>query len=259
MRADKSLGQHFLQDVEVLREITDVADVGRSSGVLEIGPGEGALTAFLVRAGRPVHAIERDPRAIAAVTERLGSLVQITEGDALEVDLGTLLPAPVEGLDLPVVVGNLPYNIGTAIYRNVLGLRGRISRAVLMLQREVAERIVAQPSTRAYSPLTALTALTARAWILRIVPPTAFRPRPKVDSAVLLVEGRPDARLALEEVEGFLGVAHSLFRLRRKTLVHAAIDAAALEAVGLDLGQRPEDVDPETLLALYRLLEEGSG
>ena len=128
-----------------------------------------------------------------------------------------------------------------------------------MLQREVAERIVAKPSTRAYSPLTALTTLTSRAWIVRIVPPTAFHPRPKVESAVLLVEGRPDPLIAPGEVDGFLRVAHSLFRLRRKTLVHAEIDAAALQAVGLELSQRPEDVDPETLLALYRFFDEGSG
>ena len=159
----------------------------------------------------------------------------------------------------PVIAGNLPYNVGTAIYRRILDLRQQISRAVLMLQLEVAERIVARPSTRDYCPLAALTTLTARAWIVRRVPPSAFRPRPKVDSAVILMEPRADPQLAPEEVEGFMSVAHSVFRLRRKTLTHAPIASEALEAVGLSLKQRPEDVDPETMLALYRWLSDGNG
>ena len=133
MRADKRLGQHFLRDIEVLEEIVAIADVSNSAGVLEIGPGEGALTAFLVRAGRPVVALERDPRAVKAVEERLGDKVEIVEGDALEEDLGALLPPAIEGRDAPVIVGNLPYNVGTAIYRRILALRKRSSRAVLML------------------------------------------------------------------------------------------------------------------------------
>lgn len=259
MRADKRLGQHFLRDIEVLEEIAAVADLERSSGALEIGPGEGALTAFLVRAKRPVVALERDPRAVAAVNERLADQVRVVEGDALEEDLGALLPPPIEGMDAPVVVGNLPYNVGTAIYRRVLDLRRRASRAVLMLQLEVAERIVAQRSTRAYGPLAALTSLTSRAWIVRVVPPRAFRPPPKVDSAVLLVEPLADPLLRPEEVEGFMKTAFSLFRLRRKTLAHSEISTKALTAVGLDLKSRPEDVPPETILRLYREFGAGSG
>lgn len=259
MRADKRLGQHFLQDIETLEEIVAIADIERSAGVLEIGPGEGALTAFLVRSGRPVVALERDPRAVLAVGDRLGSRVEIIEGDALEADLGALLPPLVDGLDAPVIVGNLPYNIGTAIFRRILALRRRSSRAVLMLQLEVAERIVAQPSTRAYGPLAALTKLTSRAWIVRVVPPGAFRPPPKVDSAVMLVEPLAEPLLAPEEVEGFMQVAFSLFRLRRKTLIHSEIPSSALTAVGLDLKNRPEDVPAETILRLYREFPDGNG
>jgi 16S rRNA (adenine1518-N6/adenine1519-N6)-dimethyltransferase len=259
MRADKRLGQHFLRDIETLEEIAAIADIGRSAGALEIGPGEGALTAFLVRSGRPIVALERDPRAVLAVQERLGSQVEVIEGDALEADFSSLLPPPVDGLDAPVIVGNLPYNIGTAIYRRILALRQQSSRAVLMLQLEVAERIVAQRSTRPYGPLAALTELTSRAWIVRVVPPGSFRPPPKVDSAVLLVEPLAEPLLAPEEVEGFMKVAFSLFRLRRKTLIHSEIPAEALTAVGLDLKSRPEDVPAETILRLYREFPLGNG
>ena len=126
-------------------------------------------------------------------------------------------------------------------------------------QKEVAERIVAAPGRRAYGPMAALTSLTARAWIVQEVPPSAFRPRPKVDSAVILVEAAPAPRLASDEVEGFMDVAHRLFRSRRKTLTHSEIDGEVLSSLGLDLGGRAEDVDPETLLALYRLLVKGKG
>lgn len=259
MKADKRLGQHFLRDVEVLEEIAALADVNRCAGVLEIGPGEGALTAFLARSTRPIVALERDPRAVQAIHERLGERVQVVEGDALEADLSALLPPAVNGLEPPVIVGNLPYNVGTAIYRRVLDLRRRQSRAVLMLQHEVAERIVATPSSRPYGPLAALTALTSRAWIVRTVPPRAFRPPPKVDSAVILVEPLESPKLQPEEVEGFMKTAFSLFRLRRKTLAHSELPTDALQAVGLDLKSRPEDVPAETILRLYREFPLGSG
>jgi len=196
---------------------------------------------------------------VQAVEERLGERVDVVEGDALEADLGALLPPCVEGLEPPVIVGNLPYNVGTAIYRRVLDLRKRSSRAVLMLQLEVAERIVAHRSTRAYGPLAALTALTSNAWIVSVVPPHAFRPPPKVDSAVILVEPLEEPLLGPDEVEGFMKTAFSLFRLRRKTLVHSEISASALTAVGLDLKSRPEDVPAETILRLYREFPDGKG
>lgn len=258
MRPEKKLGQHFLRDPEVLREIVEVADVGRSAGALEIGSGEGALTAFLAATGRPIVALDLDERAIEAVRARLGDRVRAVRGDALEVDLASLLPPVDAGGRLPVVVGNLPYHAGTAIFRRLLLLGTRISRAVLMLQKEVAERIVAGPGSRAFGLLSVETALLARAWIVREVPPEAFWPRPKVDSAVVLAEPLPSPVLPDEERSRFLDFAGGLFSARRKTLANALGDAEALRRAGIDPAARPESLGVEDLLRLYEALPGAS-
>jgi 16S rRNA (adenine1518-N6/adenine1519-N6)-dimethyltransferase len=251
VRANKRLGQHFLRDPAVLQEIFEIADPKRSSGVLEIGPGEGALTAFLVRANRPVTAIDRDPRAIDAVRSRLGETVTLVQGDALEIDLGDILPPPNEGMQ-PIVVANLPYNAGTAIYRRLLRLETRVSRHVLMFQREVGLRIVAQPGTKAYGVLSVLTALCADAWCVCVVPPSAFHPPPKVHSAVLLVEPRESSPLAPDEHDTFASFVGRLFQGRRKTLLNVIGSQALIDAHDLDGKARPETLTPETFLRLFR-------
>ncbi len=252
MRANKRLGQHFLVDPGVLDEIAAIADVGRSAGALEIGPGEGALTAYLLRSGRPVNAIEKDRRAQVELRERFGDQLNLVEGDALTADLATLLPPAVDG-KLPVVVGNLPYNVGSAIYRRLLDLRGQVARLVLMLQREVAQRIVATPGSKAYGIPSVTTALVARAWEVLDVPPAAFRPRPKVHSSVILVEflDPPEARdEELPDLDRFVG---TVFRNRRKTvdkvLAELGLDPADF---GVDPKLRAEGVAPRTLLAMFR-------
>ena len=251
MRANKRLGQHFLRDPGVLQEIFEVADPERSAGVLEIGPGEGALTAFLVRAKRPVTAIDQDARAIDAVRARLGDAVTLVHGDALGVELGDLLPPPADG-KRPIVVANLPYNAGTAIYRRLLRLETRVSRHVLMFQREVGKRIVASPGTKAYGVLSVLTALCADAWCVCIVPPSAFHPPPKVHSAVILVEPRESSPLAVDEHEAFASFVGRLFQGRRKTLLNVLGSQELIDAHGLDGKARPETLTPETFLRLFR-------
>lgn len=256
MRPDKRLGQHFLRDIDVLQDIAAIADVGRSAGVLEIGPGEGALTAFLVEAGRPVVAIDKDPRAIEALWERFGDKVRGVFGDAVEDDLAALLPEP-DGDRRAVVVGNLPYNVASPIFRKLLSIGSdRVSHMVLMFQREVALRIVAQPGTKAFGVPSVMTALTARAHIVRDVPPAAFYPRPKVDSAVILVEPfeTPRHGLSPEELVRFGRWLPGLFFKRRKKLRHATqalVNLKAAEATGVDLEKRPERLEPEEILALF--------
>lgn len=254
MRADKRLGQHFLRDPAVLREIVAVADPGRSAGVLEIGPGEGALTAFLARAGVPLVALEKDRRAIEELAQRFSGdgHVNIVHGDALSADLAGLLPPPVDGR-LPVVVGNLPYNVGSAIYRRLLELRGKVARIVLMLQKEVAERIVATAGGRAYGIPSVATAMTANAWIVLDVPPSAFVPRPKVSSSVILVELKDAPLVAGEELARFERFLQRAFQGRRKTLQNALeVAPELLAAEGVDPQGRAEQVSPEALLALFR-------
>lgn len=251
MKANKRLGQHFLRDVGVLQEIAAVADVARSAGVLEIGPGEGALTAFLVGDG-PVVALEKDHRAVSLLNERFGDRIRVVEGDALTEDLGALLP-PARAGRRPVVVGNLPYNAASAIYQRLLALGSQVSRLVLMFQREVAERIVADAGDRRYGLPSILTQLVARAHLICEVPPEAFAPRPKVYSAVLLIEPLDEARLSATELDVFLAFVRPLFQSRRKILSNAAgIDLAALEQVGITASARVEQLSLEQLLTLWR-------
>jgi 16S rRNA (adenine1518-N6/adenine1519-N6)-dimethyltransferase len=251
MRPNKRLGQHFLCDPGVLREIVEVADPERSAGVLEIGPGEGVLTAFLARSRRPIVAIDADARAVEAVEIRLGDAVRVVHGDALEVDLASLLPPPVDSR-LPVVVGNLPYNAGTAIYRRLLLLERRVSRHVLMFQKEVADRIVAGPGSKTYGILSVVTALCARAWKVCDVEPSAFRPPPKVRSAVILVEPLEAPLITAAEQAPLGAFVGRIFQTRRKTLLNVLGSQEVVDAHGLDGKARPETLSPETLLRLYR-------
>lgn len=256
MRADRRLGQHFLRDPEVLEDIAAVADVGRSAGALEIGPGEGALTAWLLRAGRPVVALEADERAVAELAERFrDAALEVHLGDATQDDLGALLPQADDAL--PVIVGNLPYNAAGVIHQRVLALGPRIARAVLMFQREVAERLVAKAGTRAYGVPTIMTAVTARAWIVRQVPPSAFVPRPKVDSAVVLVEPRPEPLIPLAELKGFGDFVGRAFQQRRKTLGNALSGERALLEAHDVMRKRAEELSVEDWLSLWASLLRG--
>lgn len=250
MRAEKSLGQHFLRDTHVLEDIAAITDVAHSGGCLEIGPGEGALTAFLVSTakGKPIAAIDPDPRAIAAVTQRFGGAVRAVLGDATKDDLAALLPG--RGA---VVVGNLPYNAASLIHRRVLALGGRISRAVLMFQKEVALRLVAVPKTRDYGIPSIVTQAAATAYVVREVGPECFSPRPKVDSAVVLVEPRREPLVAPDELEAFGDFLATAFQQRRKTLGNAMGERRyLLEIVGIDAMRRAEELSVEEWVALYR-------
>lgn len=257
MRPDRRLGQHFLRDIDVLQDIASLADVGRSSGVLEIGPGEGALTAFLVEAGKPVVAIDKDPRALSEIAQRFGDRVTGVLGDAVDDDLGALLPLVAEDGTRPVVVGNLPYNVASLIFRRLLLLGPtRVSRMVLMFQREVALRIVAEPGNKTYGVPSIIANLTARCHLVRAVPPQAFYPPPKVQSAVILVEPRAEALHDLNpaELEAFGRWIPTVFQKRRKKLRHATAaitDFDAAIAAGIDMELRPERLGPQEILTLF--------
>jgi 16S rRNA (adenine1518-N6/adenine1519-N6)-dimethyltransferase len=252
MKADKSLGQHFLRDIGVLEDIAAVTDVRTSGGCLEIGPGEGALTAFLVKSagGLPVVAIDPDQRAVDMVRERFGGRVEVVLGDATRDDLGALLPG-VDGKK-PVIVGNLPYNAASIIHRRVLALGDRIARAVLMFQREVALRLVAVPKTRDYGIPSILTQVVATAYLVREVGPECFSPMPKVDSAVVLIEPRAAPLVSPADLEDFGDFVARAFQQRRKTLGNSMGDRKALlERVGVDPMKRAEEVAPEVWVALF--------
>jgi 16S rRNA (adenine1518-N6/adenine1519-N6)-dimethyltransferase len=254
------LGQNFLVDRAAVRRIVDALDPGTGECVVEIGPGRGALTASLIdRAGRIV-AIELDPRLAIELRERFSSrALCLLERDILRVDLESIaVEAGMPRASSLVVVGNLPYSISKPIAMKLVHQRAGIDRAVLMFQKEVADRLTATPGTKAYGPLTILTGLTYRITRLFELQPSAFRPRPKVDSTV--TRWAPRKRPVLDEgLEAALRrCLAASFRHRRQTLrnnLRTAVGSAPaadalLESAALDGSLRPEAVPPEGFLRL---------
>jgi 16S rRNA (adenine1518-N6/adenine1519-N6)-dimethyltransferase len=257
--ARKRFGQHFLRDRRVLERIADALALTGRETVIEIGPGRGALTDLLVeRAGRLV-AVEIDRDLAAHLRTRYAGRanVEIVEADVLERELATL----AGGEDF-VLAGNVPYYITTPILFHALQ-PARPRRAVYLVQREVAERVVASPGGKEYGALTVNVQAVARAEVLLRVPPGAFAPPPKVDSAVIRVEPRPDPVVAPEEERRFRRFVQEAFGMRRKQMRRvlrslAALDAegagAVLAAAGVDPEARPETLSPETFARVVRAL-----
>ncbi|MFU8889704.1 MAG: 16S rRNA (adenine(1518)-N(6)/adenine(1519)-N(6))-dimethyltransferase RsmA [Trueperaceae bacterium] len=246
--ADTSLGQHFLIDRATLTAIVAAADLSSRDEAWEVGPGLGTLTVELARRAGRVIAIELDRRLLPALAETLAPWphAEVRHADALRVDFAAAAPGAV-------FVANLPYQVGTAVLSSVLSC-GRFARAVVLVQKEVAERLVASAGSAAYGSLSLWVAHHARARIVRTVPAGAFLPPPKVTSAVVRLDVDPAAR---PDPETFALVRDG-FRHRRKTLV-ANLRAAgddphevqqALEELGFDPRARAEVLD----LAAFRWL-----
>lgn len=245
MRARKRLGQHFLEPAWADRL---VSAIGPEPGdrFIEIGPGPGALTLRLAPLVAHLTAIEVDREIAAGLRPRLPPNVELIEADFLAFDLGTLPPGPPAR-----VAGNLPYNISSPIlFRLIDAFRrhGSLRDATLMVQREVAARLVAAPGSREYGVLAISVQLHAEVRRLLTLPPGAFRPPPKVHSAVVRVTFRPPAVLLRNE-EAFEAMVRSMFTLRRKTLANSLAPFAsarrasaldALAAAGIDPRRRAE-------------------
>ena len=231
---------------------------------VEIGPGAGQLTLPIAAVGAQVVAVEID-RDLAAGLRRIApSRVQVLTGDILTQDLAGLVAAAAAPHDpRPVrVVANLPYNLSSPILFQVLGAQrthGCFHDATLMLQREVADRVVAAPRSRAYGPVAILTRLAADAQRVFTLPPGAFRPPPRVRSAIVTLRFRPPP-VTIADPALFERLVRSLFTLRRKTLLNALRPFAGtvstlgpselLDRAGLAPGRRPETLDLEDLAAL---------
>ena len=209
----RKLGQHFLNSGSVLEKIAGAACPHRVEQVIEIGPGRGALTEHLLRRAGRVVAIETDPELVDHLRSRFAgaSNLHILHADILETDLGQWGPA--------AVAGNLPYYITSPILKKTLAIGPLLVNAVFLVQREVAERLIAEPGSRQYGFLTVQTKLFAEPELLFPVPAAAFRPPPKVDSAVVrLTPIPPERRLIAEDPAAFLDFAGCCFRLKRKTI-----------------------------------------
>ena len=255
----KRWGQHFLADSAAARRIVAAAEIRPGESVLEVGPGDGALTALLKSSGGRIAAVEIDPRRAENLRGRYpqGCGVAILQGDVLSRSVGEWLA--LAGLSPPaLLIGNLPYNVATPILTSAITQRSDVSRVVATVQREVARRIVARPGEEAYGYLSVLAALYCEARILFEIPPGAFRPPPKVFSAVLrLLPREPPARG--EELEALLRLVSRAFQSRRKTLSNAVSAlggrprwAAALRAIGRSERVRAEELSAEEFLSLLR-------
>jgi len=217
MTKRQALGQHFLRDGAIAREIVDLVRPTSHDLVVEIGPGEGALTGILAgRAGR-VIALEIDPTLGGALRARLPT-VEVLDADARTWDY-TSLAAPAGGRVL--IVGNLPYSVGKPILMALIGARAAIHEMALMLQLEVAERVAAPPGGKTYGSLSIFTQLHCDVRVALLVPPGAFRPPPKVESAVLHLRMLREPRVPLADARRFETVVRAAFAQRRKMLANA--------------------------------------
>jgi 16S rRNA (adenine1518-N6/adenine1519-N6)-dimethyltransferase len=256
-RAKKELGQHFLADENILGVIGRLAELDDADVVLEIGPGRGVLTTYLAERVSQVHAIELDrslePTLRAALGEREN--VDLQFGDALALDLGTLVPQPTK------LVANLPYNVATPLVAESLdGLPG-VDLWCVMVQREVADRFFAEPETKAYGAVSVLVQLATERTGFHPVSRNVFRPRPNVDSALVAFRRRGALPADYPRLKAVVGAA---FAHRRKQLPNSIElaglasreqAASALARIGREPSTRAEALAPREFLALASALE----
>ncbi len=233
------LGQHFLISSTILDRIARAVDAaaGASDLIIEIGPGTGALTARLLATGRRVLAIEIDSRLVAALRRKFDGQpgFELLEADFLTVDIEPMIRARAP--EPAVVAGNLPYYITSPILRRIFDAAAAVSHAVVLMQKEVAWRIIAQPGARDFAYLSVLCQTHSRPELLFTVPPGAFRPAPKVTSALVRFTIEPRwVAWGISDREAFLEFAQLCFRQKRKTLRNNLQGKFDRER----LGERPE-------------------
>ena len=245
LRPSRALGQNFVTDANTVRRIVRLAEVGPGDRVLEIGPGLGSLTLALEEAGAAITAVEVDRRLLPVLEAVLGPAnVRLLHGDAMKMNWAEVL-----GTDPGwVMVANLPYNIASPLVADLLDGVPTIERMVIMVQREVGERLAALPGNPQYGAISVKVAYWAEASVIGHVPPAVFLPRPKVDSALVSIRRRPVPAIDTAKVD-----ADDLFRLvragfgkRRKMLRRALagmVPAGAFEAAAVRPDSRAENLD----------------
>ena len=264
IRPSRALGQNFLADPNTARRIVRLAGVGPGDRVLEVGPGVGSLTLALadeVGPGGSVTALELDRHLMPLLAEVLAATpnVRLEQGDALTVDYGPLLDCT------STMVSNLPYNVATPLLARLLEDVPQLDRLVVLVQREVAERLAAPPGTRQSGAVSVKVAFFARPRILATVPPTVFVPRPRVDSALVAFDRLRAPPVEVPSPARLFELAGAGFAQRRKTLrqaLRARLGPGALDvlhAAGVDPGARAEALALEEWAALARAAEDMPG
>ncbi|MGG4039741.1 16S rRNA (adenine(1518)-N(6)/adenine(1519)-N(6))-dimethyltransferase RsmA [Heyndrickxia ginsengihumi] len=218
----KSLGQNFLIDPNILRNITEYANLTKESGVIEIGPGIGALTEHLARSSGKVVAFEIDQRLMPILKDTLSPYdnVKIVNEDILKADVKKIINEEFSHIGKLMVVANLPYYVTTPIILKLITEALPIQGIVVMLQKEVAERISAKPGTKHYGSLSIAIQYYMTAEVVMIVPKTVFMPQPNVDSAVIRLMKRPKPKVDVVDEKFFFEVTRASFAQRRKTLIN---------------------------------------
>jgi 16S rRNA (adenine1518-N6/adenine1519-N6)-dimethyltransferase len=261
-RPRKRLGQHFLVDRNIVRKIVAVAALRPHETVLEIGPGRGILTRALCERARHVLAIELD-RSLSPVLK-----AALADCANVEVRFGDALDYPYETVPSgTVVVANLPYYVSSPLLFRLFEAHDRFDRLVLMLQTEVAKRLVAQPGTKDYGVLSVLTQYHATPWLAFSVPAECFRPRPAVNSTVVVLPMRRKPAVSVADETLFIRVVRAAFAHRRKTLFNSLRDegfraeqvAQAMDTAGIERSSRAEALSIAEFAALANELARGSG
>jgi len=254
--ARKQLGQHFLHDPAVIARIVREIAPHEQDRIVEIGGGRGALTLPLLEQVEELHVVEIDEQladALEAHRPATGARLVVHRADALEFDFSSLAAGPASLR----VVGNLPYNISTPLLFHLLGHRTAIADMVVMVQKEVARRIVAPPGNKEYGRLTIMLSAWIDTQLCFDVGPGAFNPPPRVWSSVLHMRLRREARFAIDDERRFADLVKLAFSMRRKTLARGlarVLTREQIEAAGIDPRARPETLAPADFAALARLL-----
>lgn len=262
VRAKRSLSQNFLIDHNLRRKIVDALDAGPGDAVVEVGPGHGELSELLVGTVRHLVLVEKDDRLVPLLRDRWGDRadVSIVHGDALIEDLSALASeAPVR------FVSNVPYAITSPLIFRLLDVQPVPARIVVLVQEEVARRITAKPGGKQYGALSIGVQTRARARLVFRVGRNAFRPVPRVDSAVVVIDPLPG--IPRQQIEATRTLSRAAFSRRRKQLgtilrmapeygLHSDEAAAVSRAMGIDLATRPEAIAPEPFARLALHLDE---
>ena len=252
----RALGQNFVADANTVRRIARLAEVGPGDRVVEIGPGLGSLTLALAETGAEVTAVELDRHllpALRSVVEPRG--VRVVHGDAMRLDWAALLGPPGDPAARWALVANLPYNVATPLVLDLLAGVPQVERMLVMVQREVAERLAARPGDKAYGIPSVKVAFRADAEVVGRVPPTVFVPPPKVESALVRLRRLPEPRVDADP-DRLFALVDAGFGQRRKMLrrsLAGLVDAAGFAEAGVRPDARAEELDLDAWARLARL------
>ncbi len=264
-RFSKSLGQNFLIDENILCSIVEGAEIGPDDVVLEVGPGIGTMTQYMATQAKKVVAIEIDNALLPILEETVGIYdnVKVIHGDVLNVDLKRIIDEEFGG-QRPKVVANLPYYVTTPIIMRFLEENIPVSDIVVMIQKEVAERMQSGPSTKAYGALSVAVQFYCDPSIITKVPPTVFIPQPKVESSVIRLKALMEPRVEVSDRKLFFRTVKAAFAKRRKTLLNTMSSSFGelskdemreiLESSGIDPKRRGETLSIQEFAELSEMI-----